>query len=128
MKHLYTILSCAMMSLGIVTINAQQDVTKQFITNASFENGTEPWTVSNLSIQSNTSFSKKDGKYYMEKWTWQGNTLGSASISQTLQYLPAGNYQLTVAAQNIKENNDDAQTGTTIYAGKNSQTVTVADD
>ncbi|MCR5781055.1 MAG: hypothetical protein K6G70_11025 [Bacteroidaceae bacterium] len=128
MKHLYIILSCTMMCLGLQTIHAQQDVTNLFITNASFEDGTEPWTVSELSSQKNSSFSKKDGSFYMEKWTWQGNTLGSASISQTLQYLPAGNYRLTVAAQNIKENNNDAQTGTTIYAGNNSQTVTTADD
>ncbi len=108
---------------------ADKDVTS-YILNPSFEtNGTEGWTVSNLSSQTNSSFAEKSGTVYLEKWTSTGNSVGSASVSQALTYLPAGNYRLTVAAQNIQENSPyTAQTGATIFAGSVSTTVTTAND
>ena len=91
--------------------------------NPSFENGTDPWTVANLATQNNTLFSK-DGKIYLEKWTGTGSAVGSASATQELTFLPAGNYRLTAKAQNIQQNNDDAQTGAVIFAGTNTTAVT----
>ncbi len=107
---------------------ADKDVTS-YILNPSFEtNGTENWTVTNLSSQTNSSFAQKNGTVYLEKWTGKGNSVGSASVNQLLTYLPAGNYRLTVAAQNIQQGSSDAQTGVTIYAGDVSTTVTAAND
>lgn len=94
------LISCAI-SLFPQVCWADKDVTS-YILNPSFEtNGTEGWTVTNLSTQTNSSCGQKSGTVYLEKWTSTGNSVGSASLSQTLTYLPAGNYRLTVAAQNI---------------------------
>lgn len=107
---------------------ADKDVTS-YILNPSFEtNGTDGWTVTDLSSQTNSDFKPKGGKVYLEKWTSKGKSVGSASLSQILSYLPAGNYRLTVAAQNIQQGSSDAQTGATIYAGTQSTTVTAAQD
>ena len=97
----------------------------QFILNPSFENGTTDWTVKDLSPMDNTFF-EKDGKYYLEKWTGTSSSVGSASATQDLSFLPAGNYRLTARAQNINQDNSDVQTGAVIFAGSNSTTVTVS--
>lgn len=89
----------------------------EYITNNSFENSTKGWTVDGLVSQSNTSFTKKNGTYYIEKWVGQGNKVGSASVSQTIE-LPNGIYRLTVAAQNLNQSAVSQQcTGAKIYAG-----------
>lgn len=108
---------------------AEQNVTN-LIQNPSFEQSTDGWTVTNLSTQSNNSFTKKSGNIYMEKWTSKGNAVGSGSVAQVLTGLPAGKYRLTAAAQNIQQDQTAAQTGASIYAGttSNATTVTKADD
>ena len=101
---------------------AQTDVTYKIV-NPSFENGTEGWTVDGLVPQTNSSFTKKAGKTYMEKWTGKGGSVGSASIKQSLTNLPKGNYRLTVAAQNIQQDQSAEQTGAVVF-GKNTKTNT----
>lgn len=108
-----------------MSATAQEEVTTQFILNPSFENGTTDWTVKDLSPMDNTFF-EKDGKYYLEKWTGTSSSVGSASATQDLSFLPAGNYRLTARAQNINQDNSDVQTGAVIFAGSNSTTVTVS--
>lgn len=110
--------------------NAQTEVSSQYVQDPSFEKKGEGWTIDNLSAQNNSSFTKKKGTIYMEKWTSKGNAVGNASAIQTLTALPAGNYKLTVAAQNIQQDSNEAQTGASIYAGAttNSTTVTKAAD
>ena len=98
------------------------------ILNPSFEHGTDGWTLSNLSIQNNSSFKIKAGTYYLEKWTGTGGSVGSASVQQTLSDLPAGNYVLTAAAQNIQQDSEAEQTGATVYAGSTNTTVKAAAD
>lgn len=62
------------------------------IVNPSFEQSTNGWTVvGGLGPQSNNSFGKT-GTYYLEYW--QPN--GTKSVSQTVGYLPAGLYKMTV--------------------------------
>ena len=96
---------------------AQTDMTS-YITNPSFENGTSGWVCENLKSQSNTSFTKKSGSIYMEKWVQTGNYVGNASIYQTITELPIGEYKLTVAAQNLNQNSTSQKcTGAYIYAG-----------
>lgn len=127
LKRNIVIAAFATVSIGV---HADKNVTTKYIENPSFEKGTQGWTISNLKTQTNTSFTKKAGTTYLEKWTGQGSAVGSGSAKQTLTGLPAGNYKLTVAAQNIQQNSTTAQTGAFIYAGKasNSTTVTVADN
>lgn len=73
------------------------------IVNPSFENGLNGWTSENLATQTNTSFTKKAGTTYIEKWVSSGNAVGSASVKQTIENLPFGIYKLTVAAQNLSQ-------------------------
>lgn len=110
--------------------SAQTDVTSKFITNPSFENnGSQGWTVSNLVAQSNNSFTKKQGAVYLEKWVDKGGAVGNGAVSQIISSLPAGNYTLTVAAQNLDQNNTSAKkTGASIYAGKSKTIVYTPDD
>ena len=68
----------------------------EYIKNPSFEtNGTNGWTVSDMSSQTNSSFTKKSGNVYLEKWTSSGS-VGNASVSQVVKGLPYGKYRLTV--------------------------------
>lgn len=95
----------------------------EYITNPSFENTTNGWTVENLSTQTNSSFSKKAGSTYMEKWVSSGS-VGSASAIQTIKNLPKGKYKLTVAAQNYTESSTTKKnTGAYIYADDQQTTV-----
>ena len=69
----------------------------------------------------------KGGSVYMERWTGRGSAVGAGRLAQELQSLPPGNYELTVAAQNIQENTPTAaQTGAWIFAGDKKTDVTVS--
>lgn len=89
-----------------------------YILNPSFEqSGSASWTSENLQSQTNSSFTKKSGTTYLEKWVSQGNAVGNASLSQAIK-IPAGKYKLTVAAQNLNQGSTSQQcTGAYIYAG-----------
>ncbi|MBQ0020613.1 MAG: hypothetical protein KBT39_08855 [Bacteroidales bacterium] len=123
------LLFCIGFAISSLTM-AQTNVTSKYINNPSFEkNGTEGWTVSGLVTQTNTSFSKKAGTTYLEKWVDKNSTAGSVSLSQTLATLEPGKYTLTAGAQNISQNDaTKACTGAAVYAGSKSTTVTAADD
>ena len=89
-----------------------------YITNPSFENGTDGWVCENLQSQSNNSFTKKSGSIYMEKWVPTGNNVGNGSIYQTIAQLPIGVYKLTAAAQNKDESSSLQKcSGAYLYAG-----------
>ena len=101
---------------GSANLAAQTDVTYK-IKNPSFEDSDlSAWTVSNMTAQTNNAFSLTDGITYMEAWTSKGSAVGSASLKQSVKNLVKGKYRLTVAAQNIQEDDATAeQTGTHIY-------------
>lgn len=126
MKKTITSLVLAFASLCSM---AQTDVTSKYIQNPSFEqNGTDKWTSTNLVTQTNTSFAQKQGATYLERWVSAGNKVGSASIKQTIVGLEPGKYTLTVAAQNLDQNNKTANcTGAKIYAGSASTVVYTPD-
>ena len=113
---------------GMLSLSAQTDMTSK-ITNPSFESDFNGWEQSGLGRQNNNVFSIKAGTYYAEKWTGRGGAVGTAHAHQTLTSLPPGNYELTVAAQNIQEDTPTAkQTGAWIFAGNEKTTVTVRDN
>lgn len=65
------------------------------ITNHSFETGDMTgWTATNMGTMNNDFFTLMQGIWYVEKWTWRGNTVGDARISQKLTGMPAGRYRL----------------------------------
>ena len=99
-----------------------------FIVNPSFENGTSGWTVTNLVSQSNNSFTKKEGTFYLEKWVSSGSA-GSTSVKQTIDKLPVGLYKLTVGAQNITQSTPSQEnTGVNIFANDEQIAVYTAND
>lgn len=101
----------------------------KYIDNPSFENGTTGWTNVSMARQSNSSFTKKEGGYYMEKWVGTGNRVGDASLSQVVKNLPNGKYKLTVAAQNLNQGNTSQKCdGAVIYAGDATTAVYTAGD
>jgi len=140
MQHLFLrkLAIAAFFCLGLATVLYADDVVMtNYILNPSFESGTDSWNVSNLSQQSNTTFKMKQGKIYLEKWTDRGSKVGSASATQKLTGLPAGNYRVVAGAHNIQQTKEgDAtgdgteQTGAIIFAIKtsNSTKVTVPAD
>lgn len=103
-----------------------------YIKNPSFEsNGTTGWEVKNMSTQSNSVFSIKNGSYYTETWVSIGQRIADASVTQTLKDLPGGNYTLTANALHIQQtgsnntNNSGAeQTGAYLFAGLSQVPVT----
>lgn len=108
---------------------AQTDAT-QYICNPSFENGgLSKWKSSGLQVQGNSSFSKKNGSVYVEKWVSKGSNVGDASVSQVIKDLPLGKYTLTVAAQNLNEASTSEQcSGAYIYAGEQKTDVFTPND
>ena len=108
---------------------AQTDAT-QYISNPSFENGgLSKWKSSGLQVQGNSSFSKKNGSVYVEKWVSKGSNVGDASVSQVIKDLPLGKYTLTVAAQNLNEASTSEQcSGAYIYAGEHKTDVFTPND
>lgn len=98
------------------------------IANPSFEKGFDDWTQSGMQTQSNTSFTKKAGNTYVEKWVAKGSRVGNASVTQKLS-LPMGRYRLTAAAQNLNQNSTTQKcTGAYIFAEKEQETVYTPDD
>ena len=124
--------SFVLATLVAISGMVQTDVTATYITNPSFEtNGTSGWTVANMQTQTNSVFSRKAGSVYLESWVAIGQTLGDASVAQTLKNLPQGNYRLTAAALHIQQsasgsttNKGAAQTGAYLFAGTSRQAVT----
>ncbi len=105
-------------------------VAAQSITNPSFENGVNGWTVKNMVTQSNSVFTRKQGNYYLESWVARGTTLSDASVCQTVA-LPSGSYRLSAYALHIQQNGENstantgaAQKGAYIYAGTAQTVVT----
>ena len=110
-------------------VYAQTDAT-QYISNPSFEKGgLTGWKASGLQVQGNSSFTKKSGSVYVEKWVSKGSNVGDASVSQVITDLPLGKYTLTVAAQNLNEASTSAQcSGAYIYAGEQKTDVFTPND
>lgn len=102
-----TFLFVMVLALGL-TAHGQVSVTDQ-ITNPSFEDGTNGWTVSKMQLQGNDGMSSyKAGNTYMERWISSTSMVGYASVKQTVTGLSNGVYRLKAAAQNISQSNTSA--------------------
>ena len=96
-----------MILLVIMTMTTK--IAAQSITNASFEDGTTGWTVNKMQLQTNDGMSTyRAGSTYIERWIAAPGLLGTASVKQTVTGLSNGVYRLTVAAQNLSQNNTSA--------------------
>ena len=74
MKKLIVVL--ALMAEGLLAYS-------QSITNPSFEDGTNGWTVNKMKQQANDGMSSfKAGSTYVERWTAAPGLLGSASVNR----------------------------------------------
>ena len=125
-----------LLMLTALCLFAQDEISEEnpkdctsYISNPSFEEGFADWTQESLQAQTNSSFEMKAGNTYVEKWTSSGNSVGNASVKQTLQNLPNGLYKLTVAAMNYSQDNKTKKnTGAYIFAGKAKTTVQTPND
>lgn len=102
------------------------DMTSQIVNPSFEENGAQGWTNVNMTTQTNSSFGRKNGTTYMEKWVGTNLEVGDARLTQVLT-LPAGQYRLLAGAQNINEANTSKRCqGAYIFAGLEQKTVTTA--
>ncbi len=81
----------------LLTQEAPYDATFVMV-NPSFENSDsyKGWVNNGMQTQTNASFELKVGNRYVEKWVADGGMLANASITQTINNLPNGAYELTI--------------------------------
>ena len=114
--------------LSASSMMADTNVTNTYIENPDFEARFAGWDNNGFYFVTNSSFSQKHGKIYMERWVASGARIPNVEISQNL-YLPAGTYTLTAGCQNVQQSGKIAEcTGATLYAGDETVTVTEAGD
>ena len=97
-----TLAALAVLLAGQLAV-AQTDITSQYLTNPSFESGTDGWTVFSLNTQTNSYFTKKNGATYLETWVDRGGRIGNAEVSQVIKALPRGKYRLRAAGLHIQQ-------------------------
>lgn len=108
------------------TIDNLLDVTS-WVVNPDFEDGFTGWINSGMQIQSNNSFTQKNGDNYVEKWVSTGSSAGDGSISQTLVGLEPGIYILKAVGQNIQEKTPTVkQSGVCLFGAQGETTVQTA--
>lgn len=122
-----TILLCCLF-LTAVNLMADTNVTNTYIDNPDFEARFAGWNNNGFYYVTNSSFSRKHGKIYMERWVASGSRIPNVEICQDL-YLPAGTYKLTAGCQNIQQSGKiEACTGAVLYANEEKITVTESKD
>ena len=125
MKHI--LLFCSFM-LAAIGMMADTDVTKNYIENPDFEARFAGWNNNGFYFVTNSSFSRKHGMIYMERWVASGSRIPNVEISQDL-YLPTGTYTLTAGCQNVQQSGTIAEcTGAVLYANDEQLTVTESKD
>ena len=114
--------------LTAINTMADTNVTNTYIDNPDFEARFAGWINNGFYYVTNSSFSRKNGKIYMERWVASGSKLPDVEISQDLN-LPAGTYMLTAGCQNVQQSgNIEACTGAMLYANDEMLTVTESKD
>lgn len=107
---------------------ADKNVTSTYVVNPDFEARFAGWINNGFYYVTNSSFSKKHGKIYMERWVSSGSKIPNVEISQDL-YLPAGTYKLTAGCQNIQQSGKiESCTGAILYANDENVAVTESKD
>ena len=106
---------------------AQTDMTDRIV-NPGFEDEINGWEIRKMSRQGNNEFPLKVGDYYVETWSGAGSRVADGSVDQVIHNLPAGTYTVSVAAQNIQQNDAQAkQTGVWVYANDDKTEVNLPD-
>lgn len=118
----------AVAALAAFASNAEDIDFTDCIANPSFESGFSGWTQSGMQTQTNTTFPLKAGNTYVERWVSKENGAGNCSVTQVVTGLIPGGYTLTASAQNIRQGNDDPQTGVVVFAGDKTADVTIVAD
>lgn len=100
------------------------------IVNPSFETAlSNGWTnVGGFATQTNTSFSKKDGTTYVEKWMAAGGSQAGIKLSQTVNNLPNGIYLLTASAMATQQTGGTFPGGAFIFANDQKTEVFATND
>ncbi len=124
-KQAFLLFELLMAAIGTM---ADTNVTNTYIENPNFEARFAGWNNDGFYYVTNSSFSRKNGMIYMERWVASGSKIPNVEISQELQ-LPAGTYTLTAGCQNVQQSgNIAACTGATLYANDEKLTVTESKD
>ena len=114
--------------LTAINTMADTNVTNTYIDNPDFEARFAGWINNGFYYVTNSSFSKKHGMIYMERWVASGSRIPNVEISQEL-ILPAGTYTLTAGCQNVQQSGKVAACkGATLYANEEKLTVTESKD
>ena len=117
-------LSFCVFVLTALGLKADKDVTNSYIENPDFEARFAGWFNNGFYYVTNSNFSQKHSKIYMERWVASGGKIPNVEISQDL-YLPAGTYQLNAGCQNIQQSGKiESCTGAILYANDEKVTVT----
>lgn len=127
---LYETLSQAVAAYRLANVSELLPLDRtEYIVNADFENGLTSWVTNGLKTQTNTTFTKKSGATYVEKWVDRGTHVGDATAEQVLTELPVGVYKLVASAQNLNQNATSQQCeGAYIYADLEQAAVTTPAD
>ena len=110
-KTIFSLVALMFGVMGVQTLSAQTDVTSQYLTNPSFENGTEGWVVPtatdnyyNTAVKANGDDtgspngnpSANDGTHYLfTRKGWCGKSGMEWNVQTKSNELPAGTYYLT---------------------------------
>ena len=114
--------------LSVMSMMADKNVTSTYVENPSFEARFAGWINNGFYYVTNSNFSQKHGKIYMERWVASGGKIPNVEISQDL-YLPAGTYTLTAGCQNIQQSGRvETCTGAILYANDETVMVTESKD
>ena len=124
MNTMKKILMSGLFMMFALVLRADKDVTNSYIENPDFEARFAGWFNNGFYYVTNSSFSQKNNKIYMERWVASGGKIPNVEISQDL-YLPAGTYQLNAGCQNIQQSGKiESCTGAILYANDEQVTVT----
>ena len=122
------IFATSLLLLTAINLMADTEVTDKYIENPDFEARFAGWDNNGFYYVTNSSFSRKHGMIYMERWVASGSKIPNVEISQDL-YLPAGTYTLTAGCQNVQQSGSIAEcTGAILYANDEKLTVTESKD
>ena len=128
MNTMKKILMSGLFMMFALVLRADKDVTNSYIENPDFEARFAGWFNNGFYYVTNSSFSQKNNKIYMERWVASGGKIPNVEISQDL-YLPAGTYQLNAGCQNIQQSGKiESCTGAILYANNEQVTVTESKD
>jgi hypothetical protein len=118
---------------AVALINGGENVDlTSIVVNAGFEDGNlNGWTTVDGGAPTNNNNWSKEGTWYVERWTANGdnqNHLSDGTLTHDALVLPAGLYTITAKAQNQEQKNGVAGTGYFLYANDEKVEITGTND